>query len=312
MRSLPVIFLVASFQFPSSAIATDAPDDANEILARRGNGVVTQDAFYARAERIPAGSRFAALRDRNRVRDLITALLLNSQLAADARATGFDKDPIVIDRMQLAAEAELATAWVQQYIAMQGEPDYEALAYENYLLNKDQMRSQETVDVTHILVATEERSEEAAKTLADSIYRQIMADPTLFDKMVIEYSEDPSAVSNHGKFKAVTRGDLVKPFEEVAFSLKGGEISPPVKTQFGYHIIRLDAHNAPQQLSFEDAKARLIKQEESKHGERIRRDYLSSLTSFDVMLTEEGLREMVRRRFGEDVLVQKAEPEKTE
>lgn len=312
MRSLPVIFLVASFQIPSSAIATDAPEDAKEILARRGNGVVTQDAFYARTEKIPAGSRFGVLRDRNRVRDLLDSLLLNSQIAADARAAGFDKDTVVIDRMQVAAEAELATAWVQHYVATQGEPDYEALAYENYVLNKDQMRSQETVDVTHILVATEERSEEAAKTLADSLYRQIMADPTLFDEMVIEYSEDPSAVSNRGKFKTVTRGDLVKPFEEVAFALEDGEISPPVKTQFGYHIIRLDAHNAPRQQSFEDAKLRLIKQEESKHEKRIRRDYLSSLTSIDTVISEEGLREMVRRRFGEDVLVPEAEAEKTE
>lgn len=312
MKSLPIILFTAALQFSSSAIAADDPDDPTEILARRGNGVVTQDKFAARVDKIPAGSRFSTLRDRNRARDLINTLLLGSQLAADARAAGFDEEPLVIDRMKLAAEAELAEAWVTHYVVMQGEADYEALAYENYLLNKEQMTSQETVDVTHILVSTEERNDEDAKALADSIYSQVMASPALFDELVTKHSEDPSAVSNHGKFKAVKRGDVVKPFEETAFSLKEGEISEPVKTQFGYHIIRLDAYNAPQQRSFEDAKVQLIEQERKKHEGRIRRDYLSNLTSLNVDMSEEALKEMVRRQFGEDVLNSETEGENSE
>jgi parvulin-like peptidyl-prolyl isomerase len=105
---------------------------------------------------------------------------------------------------------------------------------------------------------------------------------------------------------------MVKAFEEAAFALQPGEISQPVKTMYGYHIIRLDALIEPQKQPFEDVKEILVSMEREKHEERIRNDYLSSLTTLDVEMTEAALREMVRRQFGEEVLIPEAEAEKTE
>ena len=60
------------------------------MLATRGKGVVTQDEFAARADRIPADARVATLRNQNRLQDVINNLLLRAQLAADAKDAGFD------------------------------------------------------------------------------------------------------------------------------------------------------------------------------------------------------------------------------
>ena len=87
--------------------------------------------------------------------------------------------------------------------------------------------------------------------------------------MVITYSEDPSANSNKGKFTNVKRGDMVRTFEAKAFEMEEGEISGPVRTQYGYHIIRLDAKIAPEQLGFDEVKWRLIELERKKHEDRI-------------------------------------------
>ena len=178
--------------------------------------------------------------------------------------------------------------------------DYEALAYEYYLLHKDEILSEEQVDVTHILVSKDERSFEEALDIANGIYAQLQENPGAFVELVEKYSDDSSAPSNKGSFKNVKRGDLVKPFENMAFSLKPGEISEPVKTQYGYHIIRLDVYTAPEVQPYELVKQQLVDGEREQHENRIRNDYLSQLTSLGVEMSQENIEEMVRRQFPED------------
>ena len=274
--------------------------DESDILARRGNGVVTQTAFAARAEKIPAEHRLATLRDGNRVRDLVNSLLLRSQMASEARDSGFDKDKMVMARMQLAAEAELAAAWIQHYIDIQPAADYEALAKEYYLIHQKEILSTPKIDVSHILISTKDRTDTEAKALADSVKQQLNENPDSFDDLVLTYSEDPSAKSNKGSFTNVKKGGMVKAFDVAAFALNEEDISEPVRTEYGYHIIRLDAHIAAETLSFEEVKTQLMDQERRIHEERTRAHYHSSLTSLDVEMTEEALQKMVDSYFGDD------------
>jgi peptidyl-prolyl cis-trans isomerase C len=299
MKNFSGKILIVALMISFACVADEARDVDLDILAQRGKGVVTQEMFTARADQIPADIRTPTLRSGNRLRDVINSMLLKSQLAADAREAGFDKEKIVVDRMQLAAENELAQAWLEHYVDMQPDADYEQLAREQFLLNQENIISSPKIDVSHILVSTDKRSDEEAKALANDIYQQIEADPEKFDELVMEYSEDPSAKSNRGSFKNIKKGDMVKPFEDAAFALQPGEISVPVKTQYGYHIIRLDAYYPPRKQTFEEVKDQLIESERKKHRERIERDYLESLTGLDVQMSEEQLGEMVRRNFGD-------------
>ena len=214
MRS--IVLCVALLQLIPAIAHAEELENKTEILLKRGKGVVTQRAFAARADRIPADIRLGALRDGNRVRELMKTLVIRAQLAADAREAGFEKNPVVIDRMQLAAEWELADAWLDNYVFSQPEADYEALARENYLLNQQNLQSQATIDVSHILVSSEERSTEEANDLANSIRAQLEEEPGLFAELVKKHSDDPSALANKGLFENVKRGDMVKAFEKTA------------------------------------------------------------------------------------------------
>jgi len=308
LKVLLLTLVLASF-------ACQAADDSGsdlDVLATRGKGVVTQDEFAARADKIPADARVATLRNQNRLRDVINSLLLRAQLAADAKDAGFDKEKIVIDRMQLAAENELAEAWLEHYVDMQPEADYEKLARENFLLTQDSAYSSPKINVSHILVSSKERPDENARALADDIHKQLLTNPELFSELVTKYSEDPSAASNHGSFEGVKKGDMVKDFEDTAFALKPGEISTPVKTQYGYHIIRLDAYFPPEKQQFEDVKIQLVEKERKKHDDRIKRDYLDTLTSLDAHMTEEQLEEMISRLIGEKPVDQAVKEEDSE
>ncbi len=294
-----------------SIIANDQLPDS-EILAKRGDGVVSQARFEARAAKIPAENRRATLRDNTRLKTLINTLLLRAQIVADARVAGYDKEPIVVERMNLGAEAELAEAWVEHYIESQPEGNYEQLAQEVYALNKHKMMSKPTIDVSHILISSEDRSDAEAKSLAESLSIRAKNQPEDFDELIAEHSEDPSVASNKGRFYKVKRGDMVKTFEDSAFSLKIGEISDPVKTNYGYHVIRLDMHNEAIQKTFEEAKDPLIAQERKRHDDRIRNDYLGGLSQLDVEMTKEALEEMVRRQYGDDAVESETGSDETE
>ena len=124
-----------------------------------------------------------------------------------------------------------------------------------YNQNKDQYRSPESVDVRHILLKTTGKPDEDAKVKAkaDDIEKQLKAGANFAD-LAKKYSEDPGSAQTGGEYKGVVRGQMVAEFEQAAFSLKPGQISDPVKTTYGYHILQVEKHNDARLKPFEEVK----------------------------------------------------------
>ncbi len=102
-------------------------------------------------------------------------------------------------------------------------------------------QSAEQVHARHILVGTEE--------LANKLEDELVADPSKFEELAKENSIDTSTAPNGGDLGWFTQGVMVEPFEQVAFSLEPGQISEPVQTQFGWHIIEVIAHEDDRALT---------------------------------------------------------------
>jgi peptidyl-prolyl cis-trans isomerase D len=130
-----------------------------------------------------------------------------------------------------------------------------------YNENKDAYRLPERVDVRHILLKTTDKDpkqEAAVKAKADDLVKQLRAAKGAnFAEMVKKYSEDPGSAATGGEYKGVVRGQMVPEFEKAAFSLKVNEISDPVKTTYGYHILQVLAHEPAQLKPFNDVKTQL-------------------------------------------------------
>ncbi|AJP57772.1 hypothetical protein UC34_13855 [Pandoraea vervacti] len=131
--------------------------------------------------------------------------------------------------------------------------------------NLKQYTTQEERRASHILIASPADASPAdhakAKAKADAILAQIKKNPGDFAKLASENSEDPGSKANGGDLGFFARDAMVKPFADAAFSLKSeGEISDVVKSDFGYHIIKLTGIKAAQTKSFDDVKAQLADQ----------------------------------------------------
>lgn len=294
------LIILALLTFSCHLSAQINGDD--DILAARGEGTVSHDEFSAQANRIPEEHRFPVIRDRARMEDMLDKLLLVGQLAADAKAAGFDTDPMVIKRMQLAAKEELAKAWVDHYVESRKEADYTAMARETYQLNRENYMTEHTVDVSHILIGTDVRTEQEALDIAMTLYAELEANPERFDALVGEYSDDESKANNKGSFKGVRRGDMVAPFEELAFELAVGDISEPLLTQYGYHLVRKDGDSPSRQRNFREVRLALEQQARREHRDRERAAYIDALYEEDMIVTQESVENTIERVFGPEVL----------
>lgn len=104
---------------------------------------------------------------------------------------------------------------------------------------------EETVDASHILLKVEDPAKDAAvRGQAETILKQVQAGVD-FGELAKKYSEDTGSAQQGGNLGPFSRGRMVKEFENAAFSLKPGEVSGLVRTQFGYHIIKVLGRDVP-------------------------------------------------------------------
>ncbi|MGS2780474.1 foldase protein PrsA [Robertmurraya sp. GLU-23] len=114
--------------------------------------------------------------------------------------------------------------------------------------NKDTFATAEQVQASHILVADEATANEVKSKLDAG---------EDFSELAKEYSTDTTTSESGGDLGYFSSGDMVAEFEEVAFALGVDEISAPVKTEYGYHIIKVVDHQEAKEANFEDSKGEI-------------------------------------------------------
>jgi peptidyl-prolyl cis-trans isomerase C len=286
-------------------LTREEPVDRNDpevVFAYQGDAVLTQTGIDAAFSRIPEEHRLLFIREGEQVDRLVRNIMKAEVLALDAIEKGFAEDPVVRERMILAAHKELAGAWMDQIRKNAPEADYEAMAYEDYLANPKDYQTPEYIDVTHILIGTEERSDEEALALAQDVRERALASPDTFTRLVMEYSDDPAKAQNEGTYLRVSRGQMAEPFENAAYALENaGNVSAPVKTNYGYHIIRLDQRYEPGKRPFEEVRDDAVAKMKQRHVNEFQETYIKGLLAEGIVLPEGSVQVMLKRYFGEDL-----------
>ncbi|MGA9422309.1 MAG: peptidylprolyl isomerase [Rhodanobacteraceae bacterium] len=253
------------FLAPLSAAA--APADIDAVVVSQDGVSVTLGDVDAFAAHIPEKDRAGFFDSPVRIQNMLTGLLVQKQLAVEARTLGLDKNPEVALQIRQATNEVLARARMKRFRDDIKLPDFAELAREEYLGHKDKYVVQGRTDVKHILVSTKARNEEEAKTLAQTIEGKARTHPDQFGDLVEKYSDDPSKSDNHGLMTDVGSGRYDPAFAAAAAALKTpGDISPIVKTRYGFHVLKLIARVPDRQQAFAEVKDKIIK--------KLRSDYI--------------------------------------
>jgi peptidyl-prolyl cis-trans isomerase C len=182
-----------------------------------------------------------------RVRESLINLEL---LSSKALEKGLDKDPDLAAALDIRRKDQLAKAYLEDYVKTHPITDAEVQAA--YDKAKAQPMEPE-YHAHHILVKTEA---EANKLIAE-----LGSKKAKFEDLAKKYSKDPGSAKNGGALDWSDRRAFVPEFSDALASLKKGEITKkPVKTQFGYHIIRLDDTRTPELPPLEAVRGEIVKQ----------------------------------------------------
>jgi len=150
-----------------------------------------------------------------------------------------------------------------------------------YAENSAQFTLPEKRQAKHILITTEADSEEAV-TAAEKIVAEVQAKLAAgepFEALAKTYSKDPGSADSGGDLGTFEQGMMVPEFDEAVFSMEVDQVSEPIKTEFGYHIIKLVKIEGKQTQPLAAVKAEVTKQYQEQEAERQYFDLLETLNT---------------------------------
>ncbi|RFF29343.1 hypothetical protein DZC52_13660 [Wenzhouxiangella sediminis] len=180
-----------------------------------------------------------------------------------------------IDRFTTEERVRLAYVELQPEALIEEAELSEEELRQRYESARQRYLTPEARRASHILITSEGAGDaESAEALATEL-RERIAEGESFQELAAEYSDDPVSAEQGGDLGWIEPEDMVAPFEEALYDLAAaGDVSDPVETQFGWHIIRLDEIRPPQGMSFEEARPEILEE----HLQRQREDLYIELS----------------------------------
>jgi parvulin-like peptidyl-prolyl isomerase len=227
-------------------------------------------------------------------RELIDRMVEDLLLEYQARKLGIEVKEEEINRRVDSIVAREPTV-----IATYGEDELKRFVYKDLLKNqvlqrevqafvhvedKDvkeaclaERRASREIRVSHILLRS---PDDAARTKLEQV-RQEIENGLDFGEAARKYSQDPNAAQNQGDLGFIARGQFVKAFEEAAFTLQVNQLSQPVKTELGYHLIRLTAERSKEAANCDEmdevTRGRYYDRVYTRERDTRLKDYLAKL-----------------------------------
>lgn len=229
-------------QAPAEAAAAPQPGD---VLARVDGVEITEADLAFAAEDL--AQELQAIPPAERRAFLLTVLIDMKVMANAARENGLDQTELFARRLDYLEERALRRAFFAENIEAEITEEQLQAAYDELIVD---FEAQPEVNARHILVETEEEAQE--------IRAEIEAG-TSFADAAAEHSLDGSG-QNGGDLGYFSAGMMVEEFEQAAFALEVGELSQPVQSQFGWHLIQLEDRRVSEPPALDQLRQQLSQQ----------------------------------------------------
>ena len=242
-----------------AAIATNTVNAADKTVAQEKNTASAITVVSIPQARIDMRVKAAAQQgqtDSPELRKAIKDELINLEvISQEALKKGLDKQPEIVQQMEfikqnveIAKQSALANAFVQDYL--KGHAISEDALKQEYEKLKQSSIGRKEYKVAHILVD----NEKDANTIVAELKKK-----GKFDKIAKAMSKDPGSKAQGGELGWTNPSSFVQPFGEAIVKLSKGQISAPVQTQFGWHVIKLEDVRELNIPAYEEVKANLEK-----------------------------------------------------
>ena len=246
-----------------ATLAHGASDSPAIIESPRAK--LTLDDYEAEMAKLTPSARAQFAASRVRLGQVLDNMYLNRALAADARAQGLEREPVLSRQIELQVEKLIAQAVLEKLdrdtgAAFDANPEkYAARAREIYITQPDRFRTPERVRVSHVLIKVKpDRDDQAARQQAEALQVRVAGGAALPD-LAREFSDDLRTKGNGGDLGWVAASQLDPAFAAAAFALrKPGDLAPVTKTRFGYHVIQFHGREAPAQRPLAEVKGEVL------------------------------------------------------
>lgn len=251
MKFFTLLVIVISF-FCSGVAAQPPGESGSEVIARVGSQAITREMLDNIISTIPEENRapFLTPDGRKKILDEVVSMLL---FAEAAKAAGIDKEPAIQTRLQYAQAEYLAREFFRRQIA-QLPPLSEEELKRYYQERISEFTPPEQVMARHIVVGTEAE--------ANKILEELKAGKD-FAELAKKHSLDPAAAAG-GRLKGmdggdwISRGTFERSFEHALFKIPKGEVGGPIKTQFGWHILKVEDRRQPETQTYAQVRHLIV------------------------------------------------------
>lgn len=243
---------------PQASTAPASTANGTTVLARGPGGVVvTVNDVFSELQRAPEATRANVMSKPDSVQQMASNLLVRRVLAKEAERDGLTKDPVVAANVAISTDRVLSDARLAKMDAQNAptEAALDAYARNLYAANSAKFERPAQSRARHILLANTGAD---ALQKAKDLIAQLRAGAS-FEDMAKANSIDTSNASKGGDLGFFGAGQMVRPFEDAVNKLaKPGDVSEPVETQFGYHIVRLEERREKGRAPYEEVRSQLM------------------------------------------------------
>ena len=256
-----------------------------DYIARVDGRLITIEDMERRIEAVPDYAR-GIYQGEEGLRNLLDEMVKTEILYLEAKKEGLDRDPayvtMVNDYRKFALVSLMLDRMVSSHTAVS---DREARDY--YEKHRESFTMPRQIRASHILVKTESEAEDILRKIRKGVD---------FKKLARERSIDINTADNGGDVGFFAPGEMSPEFEKVAFSLSKGEVSRPVKSRLGYHIIKVTDIRAKRVLPFSKVRGDIIQRIREEKEQAVFNSYLEKVRGkYEISINEERFREFLDR-----------------
>lgn len=303
-----VALVLSSVGFgPREAHAQYVAQAPDTVLISNSLASVTRREYDGELLKLPADMREGFANNPKRVNDLLVRMLVQKSLATQARTAKLDAVPDNAARIALEVDRLLAGLQIESVDQASGKEfdadvaRYETRARETYLVNKAAYTEPAQISASHILFDTTKKNTSAeARRKAEEVRAKLVAGAD-FATLAKELSDDPASGQVGGQLGWFAEKQMDTAFAAAALALqKPGDLSQPVESVYGWHIIRLEGKRPGRVQAYDEAKPKILAELKRRHIEQSREAAIAAIRT-------DPKTELNQQAF--DALIPKIDPE---